>query len=208
MTLKALQLSVMLFYIYKVLKNLTDGIFYVKYIYNYLYYENHMTNKIKSQLEERMIEDIKSIALTEAIDQLTAKDAMIHPVFLQKEDNIHTILKKLKDEDTQTCIVVDKKNHFIWEISVEYIIKVFLNQVDKEPMIKYLNRWYKKSLLYKTAEEICNKHNHTVNLDTNINKVIKHIYQEWFNYIPVLDKEKKVIWVVTPSSLINLLKDY
>lgn len=208
MTLKALQLSVMLFYIYKVLKNLTDGIFYVKYIYNYLYYENHMTNKIKSQLEERMIEDIKSIALTEAIDELTAKDAMIHPVFLQKDDNIHEILKKLKEENIQTCIVVDKKNHFVWEISVEYIIKVFLNQVNKEPMIKYLNRWYKKALLYKTAEEMCNKHHNTVNLDTNINKVIKHIYKEWFNYIPVLNDEKKVVWVVTPSSLIKLLKDY
>ena len=167
-----------------------------------------MSKKIKSQLKERMTEDIKSIALTEAIDQLTAKDAMIHPVFLQKEDDINEILKKLKKEDVQTCIVVNKKNHFIWEISVEYIIKVFLQQINKEPMIKYLNRWYKKELLYKTAEEICNKHNHTVSLDTNINKIIKHIYKEWFNYIPVLDDEKRVVGVVTPSSLINLLKDY
>ena len=72
-----------------------------------------MNKKIKSQLKERMTEDIKSIALTEAIDQLTAKDAMIHPVFLQKEDDINEILKKLKKEDVQTCIVVNKKNNFI-----------------------------------------------------------------------------------------------
>lgn len=167
-----------------------------------------MDKKIKSQLKERMTEDIKSIALTDAIDQLTAKDAMVNPIFLQKDDNINQILKKLKKEDIQACIVTNKNKEFIWEISVEDIIKVFLHQVNKEPMIKYLNRWYKKWLLYKTAEEICNKHNYTVNKDTNINKVIRHIYKEWFNYIPVLDNENRVVWIVTPSSIINLLKDY
>ncbi len=167
-----------------------------------------MDKKIKSQLKERMTEDIKSIALTEAIEKLTAKDAMIHPVFLQKNDNINQILKRLKKEDVQACIVTNKKREFVWEISVEDIIKVFLHQVNKEPMIKYLNRGYKKDLLYKTAEEICNKHKYKVNLDTNINTVIKHIYKKWFNYIPVLDDEKRVVGIVTPSSLINLLKDY
>jgi len=72
-----------------------------------------MSKKIKSQLKERMTEDIKSIALTEAIDQLTAKDSMINPVFLQKDDNINQILKKLKNEDINTCIVIDENKKFI-----------------------------------------------------------------------------------------------
>jgi CBS-domain-containing membrane protein len=48
----------------------------------------------------------------------------------------------------------------------------------------------------------------TVNIDTQINKVIALIYKEGFNYTPVLDKNKKVVGVVTPSSLINLLQNY
>jgi len=72
-----------------------------------------MDKKIKSQLKERMTEDIKSIALTEAIEKLTAKDAMIHPVFLQKNDNINQILKRLKKEDVQACIVTNKKREFV-----------------------------------------------------------------------------------------------
>lgn len=47
------------------------------------------------------------------VDKLTAKDAMIKPVFLQQDDNIDTILQKLKNEETYTCIVINSKKEFI-----------------------------------------------------------------------------------------------
>ena len=107
--------------------------------------------KIKITLRQRETEDMKTIAYLGAIDQLTAKDAMISPVFLQEKDDSTTILKKLRHEDISACIVVNKENTFIGEISVEDIIKLFVEQLNTEPMIKYLTRGYKKGFLYKNA---------------------------------------------------------
>ncbi len=166
------------------------------------------TIKIKKHLHERVTEDIKSISHLDGIDHLTAKDAMIHPVFLQKHDTTQTILKKLRQEDISACIVVTTEKKFIWEVSVEDIIKLFVQQINTEPMIKYLTRGYKKWFLYKNAGELCNKHTYIVHEDTNINTVIKHIYNPLFMYIPVVNKKKQVIGVITPNSLINLLKDH
>ena len=39
--------------------------------------------------------------------------------------------------------------------------------------------------------------------EDSINKAIKLIYKERFNYLPVLDEDKRVVGVVTLSSLIN-----
>lgn len=164
--------------------------------------------KIKITLGQRETEDMKTIAYLGAIDQLTAKDAMISPVFLQEKDDATTILKKLRHEDISACIVVNKGNTFVGEISVEDVIALFVKQIHIEPMIKYLTRGYKKWFLYKNAWELCNRHKYIVYEDTNINTVIKYIYNPKFIYIPVLDKQKKVVGVVTPSSLINLLRNY
>jgi len=164
--------------------------------------------KIKITLRQWETEDMKTIAHLDAIDQLTAQDAMIAPVFLKEDDNVDTILKKLRHEDIYTCIVIDQKKKFIWEISWETIIRLFLQQISKEPMIKHLTRGYKKSFLYKTAKELCNKHTYVVTLDTNINIVITYIYKKGFTYIPVINEHKEVVGVVTSSSLINLLRHY
>ncbi|MFH1276217.1 MAG: CBS domain-containing protein [Candidatus Woesearchaeota archaeon] len=144
---------------------------------------------------------------TEDIKKLTAKDAMIKPVLLYPDDDTNTIIKKLKREDTNVCIVVTENKKFVGEISDEDLIKLFLRQVRYEPLAKRLNIGYKREFLYKKAKELINKHKSTVVLDTPINKVIELIYKEGFHYIPVLDKNKKVIGVVTPSSLIDLLQN-
>ena len=104
------------------------------------------------------------------------------------------------------CIVVTKDKKFIGEISDEDIIKLFLNQAKYEPLAKILNVGYKREFLYKTAKQLINRHKSTVSLDTPINKVIELLYKENFHYIPVLDKNKKVVGVVTPSSMIDLLE--
>jgi predicted transcriptional regulator len=33
------------------------------------------------------------------------------------------------------------------------------------------------------------------------------VYKEGFNYLPVVNKDKKVLGVITPSSVINFLRD-
>ncbi|MBU2590163.1 MAG: CBS domain-containing protein [Nanoarchaeota archaeon] len=161
--------------------------------------KNIFSLKKTRKKESFFIDDIK---------QLTAKDAMIKPVFLYPEDDVDKILKKLKKEETNVCIVVTKEKKFIGEISDEDIISLFLHQVKYEPLVQMLNLGYKREFLYKKAKELINKHQFTVKINTPINKIIELIYKHGFNYIPVLDKNKKVIGVVTPSSLITLLEKY
>ena len=161
------------------------------------------TNIIKKLREGEAI----SISETENIKKLTAKDAMIKPVLLYQEDDADKIIKKLKREDTNVCIVVTKDKRFVGEISDEDIIKLFLHQVEYEPLTEILNRGYRREVLYKNAKELINKHKSTVKLNAHINKVIELVYKEDFHYIPVLDKNKKVMGVVTPSSSIDLLQN-
>ncbi len=135
-----------------------------------------------------------------------AKDVMTKPVFLYPDDDAKMIMKRLKKEDTNVCIVVTKKKEFIGEIGVEDLIKLFLHQVKYEPLVQILNVGYKREFLYKTAKDLINKHRSTVYINDSLNRVIELIYKEGFNYVPVLDKNKKVLGVITPSSLINFLQ--
>ena len=136
-----------------------------------------------------------------------AGDAMIKPVYLFPDDDADRIVKKLKREDTNVCIVVTKDKKFVGEIGVEDLMKLFLRQVKYEPLVQVLNIGYRREFLHKTAGKLINKHRSTVGLGDPINKVIELIYKEGFNYIPVLDDEKRVVGVVTPSSLINFLQN-
>ena len=117
-------------------------------------------------------------------------------------------MNKLKKEYTNVCIVVTRNKRFIGEISNEDLIRLFLYQVRNEPLTKVLDIGYRKEFIYKKAKELINKHKSTVDHNTPINKVIELVYKENFHYIPVLDKNKKVISVATPSSILNLLRHY
>lgn len=140
--------------------------------------------------------------------KLYAKDALIKPVFLYPDDTAEYILKKLKKEHINACIVVTKDRKFIGEIGDNDIIKLFLQQIKFEPFVKHLNRGYNKGFLTKCAGDLINKHKSLVSEETPINDVIKLIWKEGFEYIPVLNKQDKVVGVITPSSVIKLLKDY
>jgi len=164
--------------------------------------------KIIGSLKKLRGEEAIDISKTEDIKKLTSKDVMIKPVFLYQDDNINKIINKLKREDTNVCIVITKDKKFLGEISDEDIIKLFLQQVKYEPLTQILNIGYKREFLYKKAKELINKHKSIVNLNTPINKIIELVYKEGFQYIPVLDKNKKVVGVITPSSLINILQKY
>lgn len=140
--------------------------------------------------------------------KLFAKDAMIKPIFIKEDDGVEVILNKLKKESINTCIVVDKDKKFYGEISDNDIIKLFLQQTQHEPLVELLDSGYIREFFYKTAKDMVNKHRSVVNKDTPINEVIKLVFKEEFSCVPVLNHNDVVVGVVTPSSLINLLKDY
>ena len=159
------------------------------------------------ELRKNGAKDLLGFVGGEAVDVKVAKDAMVKPVFLYPDDDVKKIMKKLKREDTNVCIVVNKDKEFVGEIGVEDLIKLFLHQVKYEPLVQILNIGYKRKFLYMSAKELINKHRSSVREYESINKVIKLIYKEGFNYIPVLNKDKKVVGVVTPSSLIDFLEN-
>jgi len=162
--------------------------------------------KDKSSLREFRTNSSLMISQSECVN-LVAKDAMIKPVFLYPDDDAKKIIKKLKKENTNVCVVVTKEKRFLGEISNEDLIRFFISQINNEPLTEKLNVGYRKEFLFKSAKELVNKHKSTVDKDTKINEVIKLIYVEGFHYIPVLDKNKKVVGVVTPSSVLNLLQE-
>ena len=133
---------------------------------------------------------------------------MIKPVFLYLEDSSEKILKKLKQEHINACIVVTKEKQFLGTISDNDIINLFLQQVKYEPIVELLNRGYRREFIYKKAKDIIDKRDVTVRVETALNLLLEKIWKENCQYIPVIDKKEKVVGVVTPSSIINLLKDY
>ena len=164
--------------------------------------------KIINNLKKLRKKEANFISETKDIRKLTARNAMIKPVFLYLEDDTTKIIKKLKREDTNVCIVITKEKKFVGEISNEDLIRLFLHQVKYEPLTQILNVGYRREFLYKTAEELINKHRSIISSDAPINKVIELMHKENFHYIPVLNKNKKVIGVVTPSSILDLLQNY
>lgn len=162
----------------------------------------------KTNVNKLRAKQAETLAYDPEIRKLCAKHAMIKPVLLYSDDSSETVLKKLKKEHINACIVVSKDNKFIGEISDNDIIKLFLQQVKYEPLVKILNTGYNREFMYRTAKDLINKHKSIVRKETPINKVIQLLWKEHFHYIPVLDDEDKVVGVVTPSSLIDLLKDY
>lgn len=133
---------------------------------------------------------------------------MIKPILIYEDDDSEKILKKLKREDINACIVVDKDKRLIGEISDNDIIKLFLHQVKYEPLVQLLNRGYRRNFLYKKAKDIVSKKKVFVRKETPINEVIEVVFKNEFQYVPVLNDNDEVVGVITPSSLINLLKKY
>lgn len=71
--------------------------------------------------------------------KVTAEDVMIKPIFLYLEDNIETILEKLKSEEINYCMVVNEEKHFIGEISDEMLLKIIAHTSVNEPLVKLLD---------------------------------------------------------------------
>ena len=141
------------------------------------------------------------------IQRITAKDVMIKPVLIYSDYSAEKVLNKLKKEKIDACIVISKDKKFIGEITDTDIIELFLHQVKKEPLVKILNRGYRREFLYKTAGEMALKHKNYVMETTPINEVLKLIFKNGFEYLPVLNEKMQVRGVVTTSSIINVLRE-
>lgn len=163
--------------------------------------------KEKKSLKKIREDEAELLDDVEEIPKFFAKDVMIKPVFLRKDDKTEVILDKLRKENINECIVIDEKGKFYGEINTEDIIKLFLSQVESEPLVKILNVGYRREFLYLKAKEIVNKQKNVAKTNTPINKVIELLYEENSSYLPVVDENKKVVGVVTPSSMINFLRD-
>jgi CBS-domain-containing membrane protein len=159
----------------------------------------------KSKLRQNQMEFFAS---KQGIKRLCSKDAMIKPVFLYPDDNAEKIMQKLKKEHINSCIVVSKDKKFIGQVGDNDLVNLFLQQTLNEPLVQELNRGYRREFLYKKSKDMINNNKKTVKMDTPINKVIEILSKNNYEYVPVLGKHDKVVGVVTPSSLINLLKDY
>ena len=107
------------------------------------------------------------------LELFTAKEAMIKPTYIEESDNAKEIIYRLKKEDINVCIVVNKNHEFVGQINDNDIINLFLKQIKDEPLTK-LNLGYSKNINYKKAKELVNKNKLKVKESTPINEVIKY----------------------------------
>jgi len=140
--------------------------------------------------------------------KLTAKDAMIKPIFLHRDDEIQIIIKKLQDEEHNYCIVVDEQKHFVGEISVDKLIKLIAHTSLKEPLVEILDIGFKRGINFTTAKDHLVKHKNFVYEYDSILEVLKIVDNNKSNYVPVLNDSQEVVGIVSPSSLLNLLSKY
>lgn len=137
--------------------------------------------------------------------KITAEDVMIRPIFLYLEDDIEAILEKLQSEEINYCIVVDEEKHFIGEISDEMLLKIIAHTSVNEPLVKILDIWYKRGINYTHTRDYVKKHKNIITKETPLYEIMKLIDKKWFQFIPVVDEEKKVIWLITPSSILRFV---
>jgi len=165
---------------------------------------------------KKRIKEVLGISANEAnifdeelhIPKLFAKDAIVKPAMFQKEDGIGIIIKKLKREDCDICLVVNPNGTFFGEIKDEDLLKIMADNALYFPLTKTLNRCYKRGIAWKTAKDMAVRHNHIVKEDMPINDVLGIIYRKKEQNVIVVDKKNKVRGVITPSSLLSLLAEY
>jgi len=155
-----------------------------------------------------LTEQATGICLVSNIPKLYAKDAMIRPLFFYESDPVGKVLDKLKREDQNVCIVVDRGKRFRGEIEDLDILRIMAHTALNEPITRLLDRAYNKGLAGLKAGDLARYHRNTVTEDTPINMVLKRIYRNSDNSIVVLRKDRTVAGIITQSSLLRLLNRY
>lgn len=138
-------------------------------------------------------------------DKIVAKDVMIKPIFLFLDDDIDQVLWKLQSESINYCVVVDQNYHFIGEISDDILLKIIAHTSINEPLVKILDIWYRRWINFTHTKDYVKKHKNIVEEQTPIYEIMKLIDKKHIQFIPVIDEEKKVIWLITPSSILRFI---
>ncbi|MFC1774733.1 HPP family protein [Nanoarchaeota archaeon] len=136
---------------------------------------------------------------------ITVKDAMVKPVLVYPDDSIQVLVRKLKSKDTNVVLVINKKREFLGEITEEQLLKLFVpsEMISERKVVGFLGAGYDKSFFAEKAKDLMTKHRYTVTTDSPIKDVVWLVYTPGFRFIPVLNKKKQVVGVVTPSSILN-----
>jgi predicted transcriptional regulator len=137
--------------------------------------------------------------------RIYAKDIMIMPTFLYLDDDIESILRKLRSEEINYCVVVDEKKQFIWEVTDEMLLNIIAKTSVNEPLVKILDIGYKRGVNYSSTKDYVKRHKNVIAEDTPLYDIMMLIHKKWFQFIPVVNKEKKVIWLITPSSILKFI---
>lgn len=157
---------------------------------------NWIKNIIKKQAED-ISWDIKK-------NKIIAQDVMTEIQTINEKDDINSIIKKLQREDINYCAVIDDNENFLWEISDEILIHIIAKWALQEPLVKILDIWYKRSINYTKAKDYIQKKKNIISPKTTLFEIMQMIYKKWFQYLPVIEKQK-VIGMVTSSSIMKYL---
>lgn len=137
--------------------------------------------------------------------RIIAKDIMIQPVILYLDDTIETILEKLQSEEVNHCIVIGENKKFIWEVTDEMLLKIIAHHSVHEPLVKILDIGYKRGINYTHTRDYVKKHKNTVLESTPLFDIMKLIDKKWFQFIPVVDGNKNVVGLITPSCILRFI---
>lgn len=142
------------------------------------------------------------------LQKLSAKDAMIRPTLFYQDDGIEKIIRKLKKEDCNVCVVIGKDKRFLGEIMDDDLIRVMAHTALNDPITKNIDRCYKRELSWKKAKDLALKHKNIVLENTPINQVLEIVYKKKNQNLIVTNKKNEVVGVITLSSLLRLLSKY
>ena len=90
----------------------------------------------------------------------------VESVIQQNYSNIELVISDDASKDETPTILNDLKDKY------PNIIKLFLQQIEYEPLVKIINRGYRRNFFHKTAKEMINK----ISIDDKqIDKLLKSI---------------------------------
>ncbi len=141
------------------------------------------------------------------IGDVTCRDIMSSPVMTVDYDtDAEIVWQKMMNEHVHAFPVIDKSGHVLGIIS----LRDFLNQIksnNKSSIMQQLADFIKKSNTVHTekpeyAGHLMSKPAISIDENQHILELFKLFYTHNIHHIPVLDKDKKLVGIITPKDLL------